>query len=133
MGPILPLVQRPSDSCCWYIDVVIMTLLTVLQVTGLPPGVRGACLHANLSRAQRERVVAAIAAGEIHFLLISPETAVQGGRGAGGLPPPDLMPTIAFACIDEAHCVSEWSHHFRPSYLRICKVNSVYSLNRMPI
>ena len=46
-----------------------------------------------------------------------------GGSGNGCLPSVSQLPQIAFACIDEAHCVSEWSHNFRPSYLRVCKVS----------
>ena len=47
-----------------------------------------------------------------------------GGSGNGCLPSVSRLPQIAFACIDEAHCVSEWSHNFRPSYLRVCKVSA---------
>lgn len=61
--------------------------------------------------------------GEVQVLLLSPEALVGGsGSGFGCLPSADRLPAVAFACIDEAHCVSEWSHNFRPCYLRLCKV-----------
>lgn len=61
--------------------------------------------------------------GEVQVLLLSPEALVGGsGSGSGCLPFADRLPAVAFACIDEAHCVSEWSHNFRPCYLRLCKV-----------
>lgn len=64
-----------------------------------------------------------VKAGKVHVLLLSPEALVGGGfSGSSCLPSTDQLPPVAFACIDEAHCVSEWSHNFRPCYLRLCKV-----------
>lgn len=61
--------------------------------------------------------------GEAQVLLLSPEALVGGsGWGGGCLPAATRLPPVAFACIDEAHCLSEWSHNFRPCYLRLCKV-----------
>ena len=83
-----------------------------------------------MSKPQREKVVKDIQNGGVNILLVSPEAIVGGGgRGGGCMPSLDLLPPIAFACIDEVHCLSEWSHNFRPSYLMLCKVSSciIYS------
>lgn len=58
----------------------------------------------------------------LDILLISPEMLVSGENSSKIRYVLKKLPPIAFVCIDEAHCVSQWSHNFRPSYLMICKV-----------
>ncbi|XP_048253388.1 ATP-dependent DNA helicase Q4-like [Haliotis rufescens] len=119
----LPAYIYGQRSRCLTLVVSPLVSLMEDQVTGLPPGVRGACLHANMTPAQRDGIIAAVNDGSVHFLLMSPEAIVGGGGTTkGAFPPPDKLPPIPFVCIDEAHCLSEWSHNFRPSYLRLCKV-----------
>ena len=76
-----------------------------------------------MTKAQREKVLKDIQDKKIAILLLSPEALVSGSSSEGYTTLLGSMPQVAFACIDEAHCVSEWSHNFRPNYLRVCKVS----------
>uniref|UniRef100_A0A669QTH2 ATP-dependent DNA helicase Q4 n=1 Tax=Phasianus colchicus TaxID=9054 RepID=A0A669QTH2_PHACC len=107
------------------IALVVSPLVSLMddQVSGLPPCLRAVCVHSHLSRAQRDAALRRVQEGSAQVLLLSPEALVgAGSSGSCCLPPAHQLPPVAFACIDEAHCVSEWSHNFRPCYLRLCKV-----------
>ncbi|KAM9644873.1 ATP-dependent DNA helicase Q4 isoform 5-T5 [Morphnus guianensis] len=107
------------------LTLVISPLVSLMddQVSGLPPCLKAVCIHSNMTKAQREAVMEKVRQGEVQVLLLSPEALVGGsGSGSSCLPSADQLPAVAFACIDEAHCVSEWSHNFRPCYLQLCKV-----------
>lgn len=52
------------------------------------------------------------------------EAAALGGDGVCRECRTHSLPALGFACVDEAHCVSEWSHNFRPSFLAVGDVLS---------
>nr|XP_014354024.1 PREDICTED: ATP-dependent DNA helicase Q4 [Latimeria chalumnae] len=119
----LPAYMYAKRSKC--ITLVVSPLVSLMddQVSGLPTRLKAVCIHSNMTRNQREAAIVKVKEGKAHVLLLSPEALVGGGQsGSACLPPADQLPPVAFACIDEAHCVSEWSHNFRPCYLRLCKV-----------
>ncbi|XP_028969166.1 ATP-dependent DNA helicase Q4 [Galendromus occidentalis] len=102
------------------ITLVVSPLISLMedQVTGLPGAFKASYLHSGMAQPQREKALELIREGKVHAVLVSPEAVVAAGQGGSllsGLPP------IAFVCIDEAHCLSEWSHNFRPSYLQLHK------------
>ncbi|XP_071064190.1 ATP-dependent DNA helicase Q4 isoform X4 [Dasypus novemcinctus] len=119
----LPALLYARRSPC--LTLVISPLLSLMddQVAGLPPGLKAVCVHSGMTPKQRDKVLQKVQMAKVHVLMLSPEALV--GVGAGGpacLPRLGQLPPVAFACIDEAHCLSQWSHNFRPRYLRVCKV-----------
>lgn len=106
------------------ITLVISPLVSLMedQVLNVPEFLKAGCYHTNQSQTQRSKILQCLKEGLLNILLISPEALIAGdsSNGLSGLF--KSLPPIAFACIDEAHCVSQWSHNFRPSYLMICRV-----------
>jgi ATP-dependent DNA helicase RecQ len=83
-------------------------------------GVPAACLHSGLSDEARAEVLAGIAAGRYRLLYVAPERLAGEGRHA--LFSRIGRQSVQFVAIDEAHCISQWGHDFRPEYRQLAEL-----------
>ena len=103
--------------------VVVSPLIALMndQVDGLRGrGIAAVAIHSQQDDGDRVAALAAIERGEVAIVYVSPERAVSPSflRLLG-------RARIAMLAIDEAHCVSQWGHDFRPEYMRLAELREV--------
>lgn len=106
------------------VGIVVSPLISLMkdQVDALAAnGVQAAYLNSSLSADRARAVYKELVSGEIDMLYVSPERLMM----------PDFLETlgrlkIALFAIDEAHCVSQWGHDFRPEYVQLGEIRDKF-------
>jgi len=114
-----------GKSLCFQLPALINNNLTVVisplialmkdQVDGLRArGIGAVFINSSLGWDETQKALAEIKAGNIKLLYVAPER-LANERLISALREAD----VGFVAVDEAHCVSQWGHDFRPDYLAI--------------
>lgn len=126
-----------GKSLCYQLPALMLDGLTVVvsplialmkdQVDALAAlGIKAARMDSSLSHEDIQSMWADIKSGHCKILYVSPER-LQNERFVQRL----SQFQIALLAVDEAHCISEWGHNFRPDYLKLAKIANDLNVQRV--
>lgn len=118
-----------GKSLCYQIPALLFDGLTIVisplialmkdQVDALRlNGIAAAYLNSTLSHHEQEDILRQASANELKLLYLAPERLVKLIETITDFP-------VSLIAVDEAHCISQWGHDFRPEYLMIAQLKHV--------
>lgn len=114
--------QMPALMAESGVTIVISPLIALMndQVTNLVAnGIPAATLNSNQTAIEERNTIDALNHGQVRLLYLSPERAMTDIARWGN------VNTINLLAIDEAHCISQWGHDFRPVYTQLKELKNV--------
>jgi ATP-dependent DNA helicase RecQ len=89
-------------------------------------GIDATFINSSLERAEVSRRLARLDRGELKLLYVAPERLLQAGFEGDVLPRLQATHGITSLVVDEAHCVSDWGHDFRPEYRQLHRLRAQF-------